>query len=66
METIVQFLAPGDAFMVRGQRHVVRHVFRLGVEKGVLAIGAREDGQYWEATFDWGDTVDKVLSAVTL
>lgn len=58
METIVQFLQRDHAFMARGQRHIVKHVIRKGVEQGVLVIGAREDGQYFEADFDWGDTVD--------
>jgi hypothetical protein len=61
METIVQFLQRGHAFMARGQRHIVKHPIRKGVEEGVLVIGAREDGQYFEAEFAWGDTVD-VLS----
>lgn len=58
METIVQFLARGDQFMARGQRHIVRHVFRLGDKREVLVIGETAEGRYWEATFDWGDTVD--------
>lgn len=58
METIVQFLRRDDAFMARGQRHTVKHVFRLGETKGVLVIGERADGRYFEATMSWGETVD--------
>lgn len=58
METIVQFVAPGDVFMARGQRHIVRHVIRKGVDDGVLIIGRRADGDYFDAVFGWGSTVD--------
>jgi hypothetical protein len=58
METIAQFIAAGDVFLARGQRHIVRHMFRLGVERGVLVIGERADGRYFDATFPWGDSVD--------
>lgn len=69
METIVQFLQPGHSFMARGQRHIIRHVFRLGEADGVLVVGERLDqlrpvgatGRYFDANFEWGDTVD-VLS----
>lgn len=66
METIVQFLARDDAFMARGQRHIIKHVIRDGHEKQVIVVGEREDGQYFEATFDWGDSVDTTAHAVTL
>ena len=61
METIVQFIRAGDAFMARGQRHIVRHAFRQPPH--VLVIGERADGIYFEATFDWGDVVDTIDSA---
>lgn len=60
METIVQFIAPGHAFMARGQRHIVRHVFRQ--PPNVLVIGEREDGSYFDAEFPWGETVDIIDS----
>lgn len=64
METIVQFVALGDVFMARGQRHIVRHVIRQAsglkpqTEWAVLVIGERADGTYFEAEFPWGDQVD--------
>lgn len=58
METIVQFIAPGDVFMARGQRHTVRHVMRKGETEGVLIIGERADGGYFDAALDWGSTID--------
>lgn len=67
METVVQFVMAGDVFMARGQRHIVRHAYRIvgkpGVEPYVLIIGERADGRYFEAKFPWGDTVDTVESA---
>lgn len=60
METIVQFIAPGHAFMARGQRHIVRHVFRQ--PPNMLVIGERDDGRYFEAEFPWGDVVDIIDS----
>lgn len=58
METIVQFVPEGAQFMARGQRHTVRHVIRMGVEKGVKLSGERTDGQRFEAEFEWGDSID--------
>lgn len=58
METIAQFLHIGDAFMARGQRHTVRHIDRLGTDAGVFVNGETADGRYFEATFDWGETVE--------
>lgn len=58
METIVQFLARGDAFMARGQLHTIKHPCRDGARRKVLVIGERADGQYFEAEFDWGETLD--------
>jgi hypothetical protein len=58
METIVQFLRPRYAFMARGQRHEIRYVYRDGQRKQVFINGSAADGQYFEATFEWGETVD--------
>jgi hypothetical protein len=58
VETIVQFLARGDTFMARGQLHTIKHPCRDGARRKVLVIGERADGRYFEAEFDWGDTVD--------
>jgi hypothetical protein len=60
METIVQFLQPGDAFMARGQRHEIRHVDRLGAQRAVFVNGETADGRYFEATFDFGEVVDTI------
>lgn len=64
METIVQFLAPGDAFMARGQRHEIKRVIRRGVEREVLVIGERADGDYFDAEFAWGETVDTLTDTM--
>jgi hypothetical protein len=64
METIVQFIAPGDVFMARGQRHVVRHVDRRDPRRGVLVVGERADGHYFDAEFPWGESVDIIDSAL--
>lgn len=58
METIVQFLARGDTFMARGQLHTIKHPCRDGARRKVVVIGERADGQYFEAEFDWGETLD--------
>lgn len=62
METVVQFVAAGNVFMARGQRHTVRHAYRIvgkpRTEPYVLVVGERADGQYFEAEFPWGDSVD--------
>jgi hypothetical protein len=66
VETPVQFLAPGDAFMARGQRHIVRHVIRKGETREVLVMGGREDGQPFDATFGWSEIIDTLDPAVKL
>lgn len=58
METIVQFLVRTDTFLARGQRHHVMHAIRDGDKREVLVIGATESGQYFEALFNFGETVD--------
>jgi hypothetical protein len=66
VETIAQFLARGDTFMARGQLHTIKHPCRDGARRKVLIIGERADGGYFEAEFDWGETVDTLEPAVTL
>lgn len=65
METIVQFLRPGDAFMARGQQHYVEDAERDGLAREVRVRGRRADGELFEATFDWDETVE-TLSGATL
>jgi hypothetical protein len=60
---MAQFVAPGDAFMARGQRHTVRHAVRRGRPPSVLLVGERADGGYFDAVFAWGETVDIIDSA---
>jgi len=57
VETMAQFMAPGDVFMARGQRHTVHLVVRKGAAREVLVAGQRADGSQFEATFDWGEIV---------
>jgi hypothetical protein len=66
METIVQFLRPGDRFRARGQVHLIRHVCRDGEQRQVNVIGERADGRYFEATFGWGETVETEVYSVTM
>lgn len=61
METIVQFIAPGDVFMAHGQRHIVRHARRVAgefIQPYVILAGERDGGWLWEAEFTWGETID--------
>lgn len=60
METHVQFLAPGDVFMSRGQRHVIDHVQRLGVSRQVGIQGRRDDGECFSAHLEWGETLEVI------
>lgn len=64
METIVQFLRPGATFMAKGQRHEIRHVDRLGDRRKVFVSGQRADGRYFEAEFEWGETVDTLADTL--
>jgi hypothetical protein len=61
METIVQFLQPGMVFLARGRRHIIRHACRDGVKRKVTVIGQiAPERTYFEATFEWGETLDIV------
>jgi hypothetical protein len=57
---IVQFLQTGDVFMARGQRHVIETASRDGAAREVHIYGRREDGELFEATFDFGEKLDIV------
>lgn len=64
METIVQFLRRGDQFMARGQVHTIKHAQRDGQRQVVMVFGENADGQYFEATFDFGETVDTLTATM--
>jgi hypothetical protein len=57
LRVVDQHLLPPGA-PARGQLHTIKHPCRDGARRKVVVIGERADGQYFEAEFDWGETLD--------